>query len=88
MILECPYIKRVQVPDGQEVELLRESAGLDAGESEAIILTDTVKVDFLLMDEILSCIDKFKASQRHISDKLYAQLVDKLDGSVSDVDNE
>ena len=41
-IRECPFINRVDVTDVQSVKLLRRSAGLDAGESEAIVLSDSL----------------------------------------------
>ena len=103
----------VSVTDTKAIELLRRSTGLDAGESEAIILSDISGADLLLMDEvkgrqvakqmgiqlmgtvgvlliayqegylkkedILSCIDILKNSGRHISNKLYDQLMQKLD---------
>ena len=40
-IRECPFIKRVNVTAMDSVKLLRRSTGLDAGESEAIILSDS-----------------------------------------------
>ncbi len=112
-IKECDYIHKVSVEDMKAVELLRRSTGLDAGESEAIILSDMIGADLLLMDEvkgrqvakqmgiqlmgtvgfllaankegylskeeILSCIDILKNNGRHISNKLYDQLVERLD---------
>ena len=112
-IKESGFIHKVSVTDTKAVELLRRSTGLDAGESEAIILSDLIGADLLLMDEvkgrqvakqmgiqlmgtvglllianqegylskeeILSCIDILKNSGRHISNKLYDQLVRKLD---------
>lgn len=111
-IRECPFIKKVDVEDVRAVELLRRSSGLDAGESEAIILADTKNVFLLLMDEvkgrqvakqmgiqimgtigmflaaykeqllsreeILNCIEILKTTGRHISSKLYEQLIEKI----------
>lgn len=112
-IRECSYIKKVKVTDVKAVDLLRRSTALDVGESEAIILSDSVKADLLLMDEIkgrriaqqmgislmgtigmlmvayndgllskkeiLSCVTILKNTGRHISDKLYDQLMHKLE---------
>lgn len=112
-IQECSYIRKVKVTDFKSVDLLRRSTALDAGESEAIILSDSVKADLLLMDEIkgrriaqqmgislmgtigmlivayndrllskeeiLSCVSILKNTGRHISDKLYDQLMHKLE---------
>lgn len=50
-IRECLFIKRVDVADVQSVRLLRRSTGLDAGESEAIVLSDSIDASLLLMDE-------------------------------------
>lgn len=115
-IRECSFIKRVDVADVQSVKLLRRSAGLDAGESEAIVLSDSLSVSLLLMDEakgrqvamqmgirimgtigrllaaykeellskeeILHCIEILKTTGRHISERLYKQLMEKM----SDID--
>lgn len=112
-IQESSFVKKVSVEDMKAVTLLRRSTGLDAGESEAIILSDTIGADLLLMDEvkgrqvakqmglhlmgtigmlmiaydekkltkseILACIDMLRNSGRHISGKLYEQLLDKLE---------
>ncbi len=51
-ILSAEYIGKVVVEDKKSVALLRRATGLDAGESEAIILTDVIKADLLLMDEL------------------------------------
>lgn len=51
-ILSTEYIKKVVVEDKKSVTLLRRATGLDAGESEAIILSDEIKADLLLMDEL------------------------------------
>ena len=111
-IKESNFINKISVTDIKAVELLRRSTGLDAGESEAIILSDMLGADLLLMDEVkgrqvakqmginlmgtlgillianqegylskgdvLACIDILKNNGRHISNKLYEQLVQKL----------
>ena len=111
-IRECSFIKRVDVADIQSVKLLRRSAGLDAGESEAIVLSDSLGASLLLMDEakgrqvamqmgirimgtigmllaaykeellskeeILHCIEILKTTGRHISERLYKQLMEKM----------
>ena len=51
LIQECAFIKTAAVRDTKSVELLCRSAGLDLGESEAIILSDSNHADLLLMDE-------------------------------------
>lgn len=50
-IKECTFIKVVTIDEHKAVDLLRKIAGLDLGESEAIILSDNLKADLLLMDE-------------------------------------
>lgn len=111
-IRECTFIKRVDVLDVHSVKLLRRSSGLDAGESEAIVLSDSLNAAILLMDEakgrqvatqmgirimgtigillaayqekllskeeILQCIETLKTTGRHISERLYKQLVEKM----------
>ncbi|MCM1173054.1 MAG: DUF3368 domain-containing protein [Clostridium sp.] len=51
-ILQSEYIQKVDVEDKKSVALLRRATGLDEGESEAIILSDEMKADILLMDEL------------------------------------
>lgn len=111
-ILGADYIKKVAVEDKKSVTLLRRATGLDAGESEAIILSDEIKAELLLMDEVKGrqvakqmglnimgtigilmtafdekllssedieqCIDVLRSNGRHISDKLYEQLMEKI----------
>lgn len=111
-ILRVEYVKKVIVEDKKSVTLLRRATGLDTGESEAIILSDEIKADLLLMDElkgrqvakqmglnimgtvgilmtafdeellsaeeIEQCIDVLRSNGRHISEKLYEQLMEKI----------
>lgn len=112
MIQESAFIKKVMVEDVKAVELLCRSTGLDLGESEAIVLSDSNGAKLLLMDEargrkvakqmgiqlmstigmllvaykedrltkeeILECLEALRHSGRHISSKLYEQLLQKL----------
>ena len=111
-ILSAEYITKVVVEDKKSVALLRRATGLDAGESEAIILSDEIKADLLLMDElkgrqiakqmglnimgtigilmtafeekllsadeIEQCAEVLRSNGRHISDRLYEQLMEKI----------
>ena len=45
------FIKVSQVRNAESVSILKRATGLDQGESEAIVLTDEMKADLLLMDE-------------------------------------
>ena len=51
MIIECPFLKRIEVSDRQSIKILREVVGLDAGESEAIALAEEKSADLLIIDE-------------------------------------
>lgn len=111
-IQNSSFIKRVVMVDSKSVDLLRRATGLDKGESEAIILSDTCHADLLLMDEmkgrqvaeqmglhlmgtvgmlrvayeekllsyedIIECIEILKANSRHISDRLFRQLIEYI----------
>ena len=51
MVVECPFLKRLEVSDRQSIKILREVVGLDAGESEAIALAEENHADLLIIDE-------------------------------------
>lgn len=51
VIKNCPYIFVEEVTDTKSVDIFRRVTGLDAGESEAIVMADEKKADLLLMDE-------------------------------------
>ena len=51
MVVECPFLKRLEVTDRQSIKILREVVGLDAGESEAIALAEEKHADLLIIDE-------------------------------------
>lgn len=111
-IQRSSFIKRVIIGNGKAVDLLRRVTGLDIGESEAIILSDSCGADLLLMDEmkgrqvakqmglhlmgtvgmlraayegkllsyeeIEECIVVLRANGRHISDRLFGQLLEAI----------
>lgn len=104
--------KKVKIDDHMSVTLFKRGTGLDIGETEAIILSDNLHADFLLMDEakgrkvaiqmgirvmgtvgvmllayesgilsgktIKSAVDLLRNANRHISEKLFEQLLDKI----------
>jgi len=51
-IKQSQFIKKTKIEDTRAVDLLKRSSGLDAGESEAIVLSDSMKASLLLMDEM------------------------------------
>lgn len=50
-IKRCDFIKILNVKNSEAVNILRSATGLDAGESEAIVLYSESKADLLLLDE-------------------------------------
>ena len=51
LIEECPFLRVCDAANIQHVSALRETMGLDAGESEAIALAMEQRADLLLIDE-------------------------------------
>ena len=51
IVRNCDFISIQNVND-REVSLFRRTTGLDLGESEALVLTDSIKADLILIDEI------------------------------------
>ena len=50
-VRKCNFLKCCEVIDRQSIKFLREIVGLDAGESEAIALSDEQSADLLVIDE-------------------------------------
>ena len=50
-VRNCPYIRVKDVTERKSVDILQKVTGLDAGESEAIVMAEELGADLLLVDE-------------------------------------
>lgn len=50
-VKKCPFIKVKQVEDIKSVNIFQRVTGLDAGESESIVMAEEKQADLLLIDE-------------------------------------
>jgi predicted nucleic acid-binding protein len=111
-IIDSKFVSVRTVKNAESVNILKRATSLDKGESEAIILTDELKADILLMDEakgravsgqmglkvmgtigllmaayeedvipadeVKKCVEGLQRAGRHISQRHYQMLLDRL----------
>lgn len=65
----CKFIKVITIDEDKSVDRLRRITGLDLGESEAIILSDNLQADLLLMDE---------AKGRNIAERMGLKIMETI----------
>lgn len=53
IIRNCDFLEVREISDKSRVQMLQNSTGLDLGETEAIVLAESINADLLLMDEVM-----------------------------------
>lgn len=82
LITSCTFIHVVEVQNKESVKIFRKVTGLDAGESEAIVLAEEQKSDFqdnlLTRSQVEDCLDKMQNSGIRISNSLHESILQKI----------